>query len=137
MSKYNFVINMNDEYKSPMSSPRPRFMNRGKFTKAYMPKSYTDFKAWLKRQLPELALDKELKVEIRFYFPMLKSWSKKKQDENVMSYKRTKPDIDNLIKTVLDACNNHVWIDDNQIVKIASSKQYDWNSRIEIDITEL
>ncbi|WP_150860545.1 RusA family crossover junction endodeoxyribonuclease, partial [Streptococcus pneumoniae] len=28
--------------------------------------------------------------------------------------KRTKPDIDNLIKTVLDAANDHLWKDDNQ-----------------------
>ncbi|SUM32095.1 putative holliday junction resolvase, phage associated [Staphylococcus gallinarum] len=39
-------------------------------------------------------------------------------------YKRTKPDIDNLIKTVLDAANGHLWKDDNQIVEIQSFKKY-------------
>ena len=32
-----------------------------------------------------------------------------KKSEMVGQYKVTKPDIDNLIKTVLDACNGHVW----------------------------
>ncbi len=55
---------------------------------------------------------------------MLKSWSKKKKNEMVGRSKVTKPDIDNLIKTVLDACNGHVWKDDNQITEITSSKRY-------------
>ncbi len=47
------------------------------------------------------------------------------------------PDIDNLIKTVLDACNGHVWKDDNQITEITSSKRYGIEPKIIIRIKEI
>ena len=52
-------------------------------------------------------------------------------------YKRTKPDIDNLIKTVLDAANDHLWKDDNQIVEIHSFKQYAEEPKIILEVEEL
>ena len=52
-------------------------------------------------------------------------------------YKRTKPDIDNLIKTVLDAANDHLWKDDNQIVEIHSFKQYAEEPKIILEVEEV
>lgn len=52
-------------------------------------------------------------------------------------YKPTKPDIDNLIKTVLDAANNHLWNDDNQIVEIASFKRYGEEPKILMTVEEI
>lgn len=109
---------------APMSSPRPRFRNAGNFVQTYMPKKYTDHKKDLQWQMPMLMIDKPIKLTIEFHFPLLKSWSKKKHVAMVGQYKRTKPDIDNLIKTVLDAANGHLWNDDNQIVEITSFKKY-------------
>lgn len=109
---------------APMSSPRPRFRNTGKFVQTYMPKKYTDHKKDLQWQMPMLMIDEPIKLTIEFHFPLLKSWSKKKHVAMVGQYKRTKPDIDNLIKTVLDAANGHLWNDDNQIVEITSFKKY-------------
>ena len=109
---------------APMSSPRPRFRNAGKFVQTYMPKKYTDHKKDLQWQMPKLMIDKPIKLTIEFHFPLLKSWSNKKHVAMVGQYKRTKPDIDNLIKTVLDAANGHLWNDDNQIVEITSFKKY-------------
>ncbi|MFP5162973.1 RusA family crossover junction endodeoxyribonuclease [Staphylococcus equorum] len=115
---------------APMSSPRPRFRNAGKFVQTYMPKKYTDHKKDLQWQMPMLMIDKPIKLIIEFHFPLLKSWSKKKHVAMVGQYKRTKPDIDNLIKTVLDAANGHLWNDDNQIVEITSFKKYAEESKI-------
>ena len=78
-----------------------------------------------------------IKIELDFYFPLLKSWSKKKKSEMVGQYKVTKPDIDNLMKTVLDACNNYLWKDDNQIAEITSSKRYGIEPKIIIRIEEI
>ncbi|GEQ04541.1 RusA family crossover junction endodeoxyribonuclease [Staphylococcus gallinarum] len=108
----------------PVSSPRPRFRNTGKFVQTYMPQSYMAHKENLRWQMPMLMIDKPIKLIIEFYFPLLKSWSKKKRVAMIGQYKRTKPDIDNLIKTVLDAANGHLWKDDNQIVEIQSFKKY-------------
>ena len=74
--------------------------------------------------MPKLLTDKKLKVSLYFYFEPPKSWSKKQKLISIGQYKRTKPDIDNLIKTVLDAANDHLWKDDNQIAHIESFKQY-------------
>ncbi|MVK37642.1 RusA family crossover junction endodeoxyribonuclease [Staphylococcus aureus] len=130
-------IKFNEVFNAPMGSPRPRFRNTGRFVQTYMPTSYTKHKAYIQGQMPKLNLERALKIELDFYFPLLKSWSKKKKSEMVGQYKVTKPDIDNLIKTVLDACNGHVWKDDNQITEITSSKRYGLEPKIIIRIEEV
>lgn len=60
-----------------------------------------------------------------------------KKAQAIGQLKVTKPDIDNLIKTVLDACNGHVWKDDNQITEITSSKRYGIEPKIIIRIEEI
>ena len=76
-----------------------------------------------------------IKIELEFYFTPPKSWSKKTQA--IGQLKVTKPDIDNLMKTVLDACNNYLWKDDNQIAEITSSKRYGIEPKIIIRIEEI
>jgi Holliday junction resolvase RusA-like endonuclease len=109
---------------APMASPRPRFRNVGKYVQTYMPAKYINHKKMIRQQMPYMMIDKPIRLTIEFHFPLLKSWSKKKNLAMVGQYKRTKPDIDNLTKTVLDAANGHVWQDDNQIVEIRSFKKY-------------
>ncbi|WP_180548886.1 RusA family crossover junction endodeoxyribonuclease [Staphylococcus haemolyticus] len=117
-------INFNETYEAPIGSPRPRFRNTGRFVQTYMPTSYTKHKDFIREQMPNTLLDGELKVTLLFYFKPPKSWSNRKKLLAIGQYKRTKPDIDNLMKTVLDAANKKVWQDDNQIVEISSLKQY-------------
>lgn len=132
-------IKFNEVFNAPMGSPRPRFRNTGRYAHAhtYMPTKYTEHKKYLQNQMPKLNLENALKIELDFYFPLLKSWSKKKKSEMVGQYKVTKPDIDNLMKTVLDACNNYLWKDDNQIAEITSSKRYGIEPKIIIRIEEI
>ena len=63
-------------------------------------------------------------VSIYFYFSPPKSWTKKQKLISIGQYKRTKPDIDNLIKTVLDAANDHLWKDDTKLHTLKALKQY-------------
>ncbi|RIL90966.1 RusA family crossover junction endodeoxyribonuclease, partial [Staphylococcus equorum] len=79
----------------------------------------------------------QLKLTIEFYFPPLKSWSKKLLSTMLGSYKRTKPDLDNLLKTVLDAGNEKLWKDDNQIVEIRTFKKYAETARTVLIINEI
>lgn len=130
-------IKFNETYKAPIGSPRPRFRNAGRFVQTYMPTSYTKHKAYIREQMPKLLTDKNLKVSLYFYFEPPKSWSKKRKLIAIGTYKRTKPDVDNLIKTVLDAANNHVWQDDNQVVHIDSYKMYAEESKIVMFIKEV
>ena len=130
-------IKFNETYKAPIGSPRPRFRNAGRFVQTYMPTSYTKHKAYIQEQMPKLLTDKNLKVSLYFYFEPPKSWSKKRKLIAIGTYKRTKPDVDNLIKTVLDAANNHVWQDDNQVVHIDSYKMYAEESKIVMVVKEV
>ncbi|MDQ7227320.1 RusA family crossover junction endodeoxyribonuclease [Staphylococcus haemolyticus] len=130
-------INFNETYEAPIGSPRPRFRNTGRFVQTYMPASYTKHKDFIREQMPNVLLDGELKVTLSFYFEPPKSWSNRKRLLAIGQYKRTKPDIDNLIKTVLDAANDHLWKDDNQIVEIHSFKQYAEEPKIILEVEEV
>lgn len=130
-------INFNKTYEAPIGSPRPRFRNTGRFVQTYMPTSYTKHKDFIREQMPNALLDGELKVTLSFYFKPPKSWSNRKKLLAIGQYKRTKPDIDNLIKTVLDAANKKVWQDDNQIVEISSLKQYAEVPKIIMEVEEV
>ena len=130
-------IKFNETFEAPMDSPRPRFRNTGRFVQTYMPTSYTKHKDFIREQMPNALLDGELKVTLSFYFKPPKSWSSRKKLLAIGQYKRTKPDIDNLIKTVLDAANKKVWQDDNQIVEISSLKQYAEVPKIIMEVEEV
>jgi Holliday junction resolvase RusA-like endonuclease len=66
------------------------------------------------------------KVKIQAYFEIPKSTTKKqKEGMLVNSISPTKkPDIDNIVKVVLDAMNKFAFKDDTQIVKLEVEKLY-------------
>ena len=47
-----------------------------------------------------------------------------------------KPDIDNMVKGVMDSLNKIAWNDDNQVVKVSMTKLYAKQPRIYIDVSE-
>lgn len=50
------------------------------------------------------------------------SWSRGKAERN--RFKVSKPDIDNVVKLVKDACNKIVWVDDAQVCVCVQGKVY-------------
>ena len=60
------------------------------------------------------------------------SWSKKKRAETV--YITGKPDIDNQIKLIGDACNGILWKDDSQLCAIHFGRKYDDSHGERVDI---
>ena len=70
--------------------------------------------------------------EITFYMPMPKSWSKKKKEAMDNKPHQSRPDIDNLIKSVLDA----VYVDDSTVWQISAKKVWSFFSCIEIKSNE-
>ena len=62
-----------------------------------------------------------LRLTIFFEFPWPKSATKKRR---LNPWKDTRPDLDNLAKTICDACNGVVWHDDGQVSQECSSKIY-------------
>ncbi len=63
-------------------------------------------------------------MHIFFYMPIPKSFSKKKQANLKGKYCITRPDIDNLIKYLLDVLTGIAFHGDQQVVTIMAEKQY-------------
>jgi Holliday junction resolvase RusA-like endonuclease len=72
-------------------------------------------------------------VDIFFAFTVPKSRAKKKTQ--AQQYKDTRPDIDNLIKAVLDGLNMAgIWRDDAQIAILRASKTWSDSPRTVVTI---
>lgn len=65
-------------------------------------------------------------IDISVCRKMPKSFTKKKIDlaRQGKLFPTTKPDIDNIVKTILDALNGIAFDDDSQIVRIRATKTY-------------
>lgn len=103
-------------------------------------KSYEELIRWnYKLAGGEYFEDKMLKVDIKAYYSIPKSFSKSKHGEAAFGYIRptTKPDSDNIIKVVLDALNGVAYYDDKQVVCVSCNKYYAENGYLEIEINEL
>lgn len=83
-------------------------------------------------------LEGRLKVEIIAFFAVPVS-SKKSEKEEMMKNNISpvkKPDIDNIVKVVLDGLNNFAFKDDIQITKLDVEKKYGTEEKIYIKIEE-
>lgn len=84
------------------------------------------------------ALEGRIKVNIIAYFSIPKTT--KKSDINEMLENNIsptkKPDIDNIVKVVLDSMNKFAFKDDNQITKLEVEKKYALEDKVYIKIEE-
>jgi Holliday junction resolvase RusA-like endonuclease len=69
--------------------------------------------------------DRRVGVIVSFLFEIPKSYSKQKRLECEAGARiPTKPDIDNLAKTILDGCNDIVYGDDSSVWHLTAFKRY-------------
>lgn len=70
-----------------------------------------------------------------------KSWSKKRKqaiiDGGYEEFPHVRGDIDNIVKSITDACNAIVYLDDIQIVDLRASKRYGETDKVDVWINEL
>lgn len=102
--------------------------------RTYQPKRITDYKKQVQEaiqgQLPDgfccIKADTQIYVtRLHYVFEYPKSFSKKKQDEDKIHYKHTKPDLhDNLNKALFDALEGIVWERDQNVVAMDDVKKY-------------
>lgn len=81
----------------------------------------------------------ELKMKIIAVFEPPKSWSKKKQKEALSNSmgKTTKPDLDNIVKSITDSLNGLAYKDDSQITSIVANKIYGEQAKVVVEIEEM
>ena len=88
----------------------------------------------LKKEYKKKKLHKRVTVEVRCTFYFRKAKSKNSVDKGPFVTKS--PDLDKLIRTVLDAMTDIVYEDDAQVVRLSSEKRYAINNDpIGVDIT--
>lgn len=84
------------------------------------------------------ALEGRIKVNIIAYFSIPKTT--KKSDINEMLENNIsptkKPDIDNIVKAILDSMNKFAFKDDNQITKLEVEKKYAIEDKVYVKIEE-
>lgn len=111
--------------------------------KAYTPENTKDYemliKQYFKLKYPRyVPLENRVSVKIVAQFKVPKTATKKDRaliEEGKLSPTK-KPDIDNIVKIILDALNKMAFKDDNQITKIEVEKIYGEVEKIIVKIDE-
>lgn len=109
----------------------------------YTPTSTKDYENLIKQyfqiKYPRyVPFENRVSVTIKAYFKVPKTTTKKDKaliEEGKLSPTK-KPDIDNVVKIVLDALNKMAFKDDNQITKLQVEKFYGEEEKIYIKIEE-
>ena len=111
--------------------------------RAYTPGNTKDYemliKQYFKIKYPKFeTLEGRIKVKIIAYFGIPKQTSKKQEGLMLLNEisPTKKPDIDNVIKIVLDALNKMAFRDDSQITKLEIEKVYSEEEKIYVKIEE-
>ena len=120
----------------PYPAPRPRVVKGH----AYNDKKYTEVKKIIgmvsKRKIDKKYLAGEaLGLKIDFFFEIPKSWSKSKKEN--AKWHTSRPDADNLAKTIKDSLNGILYDDDSQVSWLHIRKQYAQENGILIEVIEL
>lgn len=118
----------------PKPAPRPRVTKFGTYNNL----DYTQWKNGLNllaKTKIKKPLETDIFLKIDFFFEIPKSWSKAKKES--AKWHNLKPDIDNLVKSVMDSFNGVVYKDDGQVVFIQVRKQYANFTGVKIEIEEI
>lgn len=109
----------------PKPQPRVKAYQRGARVGVYTPSTADDWKAQIITKAAEKKafFEGPVRLTVQFYLPRPKA---RRKDYYCM----TKPDIDNLLKAVMDALTQaRVWRDDGQVAAVVASKRYESENR--------
>ena len=147
MREIDFIV-----YGEPRGKGRPRFSNVGNFVKAYTDKETEIYENKVMLSYKEAYKETDclfpkgtyVKMEIDCYFSLNKGdygkngLNKSGREKISRIYCDKKPDIDNVIKSILDGLNGVAYSDDSQVVDISCSKCYtELSPRVEIRMREI
>ncbi|MGJ3876181.1 RusA family crossover junction endodeoxyribonuclease [Lactiplantibacillus argentoratensis] len=136
MIKHTFML-------TPVQQQRPRATRYGRSIRLYDPKAVKQFKQTVAEEAiltyRNQPLSGSLAVTLVFYRPVQQSLSKVEKQRRIdgRHLPVVKPDLDNYIKSFLDALHGIYWQDDALITDIVASKRYGRQPRIEIEVKEI
>lgn len=118
---------------APRGKERPRFSDGG----VYTPRATRDYQeqvAWLAHRArgPAKPWGGPVLVEIDAVHVIPKSWTKAEREAAGHAAPVRAPDLDNVAKAVLDACNGVLWDDDRQVASLLVRRV--WGERNEVRV---
>jgi Holliday junction resolvase RusA-like endonuclease len=130
-------------YGHPVAKGRPRFSTRGKFPVAYTPEKTKTYESEVGMMAKAAmgasqALEGALEAFIYVTFPVPASYSKKRTEDCLNdTEKHTKrPDLDNVVKAVIDGMSEIVFLNDSQITSIHATKVYGEIPKVEVMVRQ-
>ena len=137
----------------PTPKGRPRMTRRGKVytpakTVAYerTVSIFAQVAASRMATRDEMLFEGPVMVTIHCHFKMPKSWSRKRKEAMLYQPHIQLPDLDNLVKSVLDGVNNtqyssppatHIWTDDKQVAAVTATKHWSEESSVLVRIEKV
>lgn len=123
---------------------RPRFARQGTFVKTYTDaKTLTyekSIQTYAKKAMGSTSpLIGPVAAYLHIGIPIPPSYSKTRQKACIEGLERPtkKPDIDNIVKAILDGMNGIVYLDDKQVVDLHLTKVYSSKEGIDIMVKEI
>lgn len=119
----------------PQGKQRPRFA-RGHTYTPKKTKEYEELVAWSAKEVCDSPIAEPCTIGVGAVFEVPKSYSKVKREaclrgEIVPKY----PDVDNILKIVMDSCNGIAYLDDSQIYSACVNKEYGEKAHVHVIIT--
>ena len=124
----------------PVPKARPRVTKFGTYTPAKTANYHAAVQLAASQAMHDRPpLDGPQSLRMVVYVACPSSWSHKRKAEaycgDIAATK--KPDLDNVVKAIKDACNGIVWTDDSVVTRIDANKQYDEVPRVEVYVFPL
>ena len=123
---------------------RPRFARQGTFVKTYTDaKTLTyekSIQTYAKQAMGSTSpLIGAVAAYLHIGIPIPPSYSKTRQKACIEGLERPtkKPDIDNIVKAILDGMNGVVYLDDKQVVDLHLTKVYSSKEGVDIMVKEI
>lgn len=128
-------------YGDPVGKARPRFNTKTR--RAYTPSKTAEYESKVAISYKSVSKGKmfngAVALDINAYFAIPKSTPKKKLFQFLQNIFRPtkKPDIDNILKIIMDGLNGIAYEDDKQVVSGRIRKFYSNVPRVEVSIEEV
>lgn len=125
----------------PKGKARPRVVNNH----AYTPDATVQYErlvqACWERAAGDWMADKDQPVVLYVvaFYPIPESDSKKMKERKLRNYvlPTKKPDIDNVLKIIMDGLNGVAYYDDKQVVGVTIQKKFSAEPRVEVELAEV
>ena len=108
----------------PVAKGRPRMVKRGKWHKPFTPKATLDFENRVRFAAVNagvVLLKGPVELTAQFLFACPKS-RYRKREHRPREHRTQKPDLDNLMKSLMDGLNGIAYVDDSQVVRMVPEK---------------